>query len=1499
MVAPNPAIGDGHSWRRRKHQSRLRGVRTRGRIVRVRTMPWLTLLTVLWLGIFNFAVAPVNATRILEESVPPISGCSLLENETGCIFSILVDPNDSSVGFVESFVRQAVQQNAPGVSVRTISLSRCSPWEILEKAEGSDLVLPSPCEAATDANLAVLASLQIPVASYSWSTLSLDIPNLFSSIPDTRSFTLALQDFVGTAGWGSVGIIASATKTCNIALDLTIALRELSVTVQLISYVEDLESVEKTSAWFVPCAVESEETITSILDVLYERDNAQQVFWLQPGLDALEMRAGMAIPEAYFDSYLTNQNSYMLLLPALEDQDFLSMEETALEQGANSVLDAFLWASSARRAADATKILLQIQATNYSSTVVIPWRNNSEYQCRLDYGHLSTHQLRIGRWVVSSSSEYNSSYSLEVVGSWDESHGWELDMSPVSSKTERDWENLFYTTIFAIICCLILTILSSIYNHYRMRMHYVMQPSKSWRIKYEELHLTKTLGKGATGTVYKAKWHGKDVAVKVFNEEESKSVLVTAFVMEVAVLQELRHPNVVLFMGACFEKPKLCIVTELLRGSLYDCIRSIRGKAEAQASGVGMKKRTSVSIPAGTSGSAFENYLAAELPWIDRLNIVLEGCLGMSYLHEMGMLHHDLKSPNLLLGAHYMCKVGDFGMISLKPGSKGKKRHLLRKSTEYWDDAMSPKPRRNSGSEKGNRSPQARLSNVATTPVRMFTRTRKLGGSFVKRRPNSDEILPRPDGSDANSRRSSGTQQLSLDNIPPAPSGAPQDSSGSGSTKLFRPGQGLSVSTRTNSSSRKHASSTNMSGVQHQSGGHGSSSSTAVSMFRKSTVKKFDPFKSAAAQGAGTPQWTAPEVIEGNAFTEKADVFSFGVIMSEIANLDEPYKGMQPFEVTIKVVDEGLRPTFVDSCPSKIKDIALRCMRTDPKERPTLSEVAMELSEIQQDWIESGAPDQLSSKAKSSNLRRRNTKQSGKNRRSQEFTDRPWFINHLSSITFPERNDIVSEGDYWRIRKGKWLGEAYKFQRKANFGQSGARLSLTGMLSNFGHFHVGTGKRTQSVVAEDTMDFSQFALKAQKNPSERYMQTNPSSSNAPPPQNNILHTGSLIFPMLGARTGGASQRTNNFANFGGLPQGPPGDSKPEATDVYILMFEIGARTDLKETFATEMDMNIQLIHNNVLVMYGGWSQPGKVGVVYEAPTIGLLKDFIAVSCGDDLKSPDTGVEATITEIQGFSTSLSSAGLFDDRIVIFQALSDVASGLNFLHNSTSKNVHKNVRASNIYLFKQKIHAGTMRVTNRACTAKIGGFGFDFIHKIFSKKEQKLGSPGWSAPEVLMSEEYIPESDIYSFGATMWEILVNDDPFRGEDFTTIARRVCMERYRLEAPGLEHTPFADKDEYSAYVGLMNDCMQGDPGARPSIKHVRKVLGKLLASSSQQKSLLRSLSQVEPDSIPGGAAVYDSKYEPKSAPEKSRVNSREKEETRVVPIQDEPVQAEIDYLG
>jgi serine/threonine protein kinase len=68
---------------------------------------------------------------------------------------------------------------------------------------------------------------------------------------------------------------------------------------------------------------------------------------------------------------------------------------------------------------------------------------------------------------------------------------------------------------------------------------------------------------------------GTPVAVKVLVCQILSAEVVDEFRGEITVLSALRHPNVVLFMGAVTVAPNFCIITELVsRGSLWSVLHS-------------------------------------------------------------------------------------------------------------------------------------------------------------------------------------------------------------------------------------------------------------------------------------------------------------------------------------------------------------------------------------------------------------------------------------------------------------------------------------------------------------------------------------------------------------------------------------------------------------------------------------------------------------------------------------------------------------------------------------------------------------------------------------------------------------------------------------------------------------------------------------------------------------------------------------------------------------
>ncbi|EGZ11207.1 hypothetical protein PHYSODRAFT_337952 [Phytophthora sojae] len=103
--------------------------------------------------------------------------------------------------------------------------------------------------------------------------------------------------------------------------------------------------------------------------------------------------------------------------------------------------------------------------------------------------------------------------------------------------------------------------------------------------------------------------------------------------------------------------------------------------------------------------------------------------------------------------------------------------------------------------------------------------------------------------------------------------------------------------------------------------------------------------------GVGTPYWTAPEILESKRYDEKADVYSFGVVLSELDTCEIPFSDAltedgskaKPFQILQNVMKGTLQPRFSTDCPPVIRQIALSCLKLDPADRPTASQLIRDL----------------------------------------------------------------------------------------------------------------------------------------------------------------------------------------------------------------------------------------------------------------------------------------------------------------------------------------------------------------------------------------------------------------------------------------------------------------------------------------------------------------------------------------------------------------------------
>lgn len=148
---------------------------------------------------------------------------------------------------------------------------------------------------------------------------------------------------------------------------------------------------------------------------------------------------------------------------------------------------------------------------------------------------------------------------------------------------------------------------------------------------------SRKIGEGGYGPVYKCYLDHTPCAVKVLRPDATHGR--SQFNQEVEILSCIRHPNMVLLLGACPEYG--CLVYEYMsQGSLEDRL--------------------------------FQRGKTPPLSWQHRFRIAAEIGTGLLFLHQTKpepLVHRDLKPANILLDRNYVSKISDVGLARLVPPS--------------------------------------------------------------------------------------------------------------------------------------------------------------------------------------------------------------------------------------------------------------------------------------------------------------------------------------------------------------------------------------------------------------------------------------------------------------------------------------------------------------------------------------------------------------------------------------------------------------------------------------------------------------------------------------------------------------------------------------------------------------------------------------------------------------------------------------------------------------
>ncbi|OQS01851.1 kinase, partial [Thraustotheca clavata] len=99
----------------------------------------------------------------------------------------------------------------------------------------------------------------------------------------------------------------------------------------------------------------------------------------------------------------------------------------------------------------------------------------------------------------------------------------------------------------------------------------------------------------------------------------------------------------------------------------------------------------------------------------------------------------------------------------------------------------------------------------------------------------------------------------------------------------------------------------------------------------------------------GSLAWTAPEMLSHQPYSYPADIYSFGIILTELDTFACPYLGVPLGDLINGVLNGSLRPSLKSTCPSWYKRLVESCLEKDPCQRPT----ALDIITILQDQLDS------------------------------------------------------------------------------------------------------------------------------------------------------------------------------------------------------------------------------------------------------------------------------------------------------------------------------------------------------------------------------------------------------------------------------------------------------------------------------------------------------------------------------------------------------------------
>ncbi|XP_034040440.1 proto-oncogene tyrosine-protein kinase receptor Ret [Thalassophryne amazonica] len=278
------------------------------------------------------------------------------------------------------------------------------------------------------------------------------------------------------------------------------------------------------------------------------------------------------------------------------------------------------------------------------------------------------------------------------------------------------------------------------------------------------------------------------------------------------------------------------------------------------------------------------------------------------------------------------------------------------------------------------------------------------------------------------------------------------------------------------------------------------------------------------------------------------------------------------------------------------------------------------------------------------------------------------------------------------------------------------------------------------------------------------------------------------------------------------------------TTVAVKMLKENASHSELRDLLSEFTLLKQVNHPHVIKMYGACSQDGPLYLIVEYAKYGSLRNFLRESrkVGPSYMGRDANRNSSYLENP------------DDRALTMGDLISfawqISRGMQYL--AEMKLVHRDLAARNVLVAEGR-------------KMKISDFGLSrdvYEEDSYVKRSKGRIPVKWMAIESLFDHIYTTQSDVWSFGVLLWEIVtLGGNPYPGIAPERLFN-LLKTGYRMERP-----ENCSEEMYN----LMLRCWKQEPDKRPTFSDISKELEKMMVKSRDYLDLAAS--------TPADALLYD----------------------------------------